>query len=165
MSRVKKKMKGLRRPRSELQHYQHPDVFGEWMGYEIAKVDWKNHEIESQLKIRRDHLSPAARVHGGVISAFFDSSLGAAVFTTMGPWDMASTVELKVNYLKPIELGDLLRIRARVVFRGKRLVVAQADLYRNREKTPVAIATGTFYVVAGEAKGGKKTKRAQRSTP
>ena len=155
----------VERPRDRMKHYQHPDVFGEWVGYELTRVDWKKFEVETRLEIRRDHLSAAARVHGGVIAAFFDASLGAAVFTTMEPTDLTSTVELKVNYLQPLELGDVLKIRAKVVFRGKRLAVTQADLYRNSEKKPVAIATATFYVVAadgkkrekGEAKGRRRT--------
>ncbi len=146
------------RPRDRMKHYQHPDVFGEWVGYELSKVDWKRFEVETRLEIRRDHLSAAARVHGGVIAAFFDASLGAAVFTTMEPTDLTSTVELKVNYLKPLELGDILTIRAKVVFRGKRLAVTQADLYRNRERKPVAIATATFYVVAADSKKREKVR-------
>ena len=152
----------VQRPRDRMTHYQHPDVFGDWVGYELTKVDWKKHEVETRLEIRRDHLSAAARVHGGVIAAFFDASLGAAVFTTMEPTDLTSTVELKVNYLRPLELGDILKIRAKVVFRGKRLAVTRADLFRNSDKSPVAIASATFYVVAADGKKREKGKATGR---
>ena len=131
-----------------LENYTYPDKFGEALGYEVRKMDRKKFTAETVLKIRVDHLSPAKRVHGGVISAFFDISCGAAVFTTMQPRDFCSTVELKVNYLRPLDLGDLLCAKTAVVFRGKHLCVVHGYIYRNREKEPVAMATATFNVVS-----------------
>jgi uncharacterized protein (TIGR00369 family) len=132
-----------------LEHYMNPDKFGEMVGYRVDKLDRKKFRAELVLKIREDHLSPAMRVHGGVISAFFDFGFGAAVFTTLGPKDFCSTVELKVNYLRPLHLGDFLRCKTEVVFRGKRLCVLQGFLYRNKEKEPVSMATATFNIVSG----------------
>lgn len=143
-------LKRRKQPRSRFQHlenYRHPDQFGKWLGYEITRLDRKKYEIESRLRIREDHLSPAGRVHGGVVSAFFDYSCGAAVFTTLGPRDFCSTVELKVNYFRPLDLGDELRARCRVAFRGRRLCVIHGYLYRGKEKDPVAMTTATFNVV------------------
>ena len=137
-------------PKSGLKNYQHPDQFGEWLGYKIVKIDRKKFEAKVSLKLRDDHLSPAGRVHGGVVSAFFDFASGAAVFSTLGTHDFCSTVELKVNYFRPLNSGDKLVAMAKVVFRGKRLCVVHSYLYRVREKEPMAMATATFNVVAAE---------------
>jgi acyl-CoA thioesterase len=134
-----------------LENYQYPDQFGNWLGYKVVQIDKNLHKAEVELQIREDHLSPAKRVHGGVVSAFFDFSFGAAVFSTLGPRDYCSTVELKVNYLRPIELGDLLLAKTEVIFRGKRLCVLHGYAYRNGEKEPVAMATATFNVVLSRA--------------
>lgn len=128
-------------------NYRYPDKFGEWLGYKVIKFDSQTRTAEVQLQIREDHLSPAKRVHGGVVSAFFDFACGVAAFSTLGPHDFCSTVELKVNYLKPIELGNLLLAKTAVVFRGKRLCVLHGYAYRNEEVEPVAMATATFNVV------------------
>ncbi len=130
-----------------LENYSYPDRFGDWLGYKILVLDRVNFKAEVELKIREDHLSPARRVHGGVVSAFFDMACGAAVFATMEPKDFCSTVELKINYLRPIELGDLLLAKSEVVFRGKRLCVLHGYAFRNGEKNPVAMATATYNVV------------------
>jgi uncharacterized protein (TIGR00369 family) len=130
-----------------LENYRHKDHFGEWLGYSVDRVDRKRFTATGSLVLREDHLSPAGRVHGGVISAFFDFACGAAVFSTLAPKDLCSTVELKVNYLRPLFVGDRLRAKARVVFRGKRLCVVQGEILRNRERQPVAIATATFNVI------------------
>jgi uncharacterized protein (TIGR00369 family) len=153
---------------SELENYRHPDAFGRWLGYQVLKrtraTAQEPASAQVYLQIREDHLSPAQRAHGGVISALFDIACGAAVFSTLGPKDYCSTVELKVNYLRPIHLGDHLVAQAQVVFRGKRLCVLQAQAFcqdsaplpgplesgasEKGPSQPVAIATATFNVVS-----------------
>lgn len=137
-----------------LVNYTHPDTFGNWLGYTVTVADKVKHTAETELQIREDHLSPAGRVHGGVISAFFDYACGAACFTTLGPKDFCSTVELKVNYLRPVELGDFLVARTQVVHRGKRLCVLQGLMVRTHARgaklaaeESVALATATFNIV------------------
>lgn len=133
-----------------LKNYQYPDQFGNWMGYRVISMDKEHHAAEVGLTIRKDHLSPANRVHGGVIAALFDFGCGAAVFTMLGPEDFCSTVELKVNYMRPLELGDEIRIQAKVIFKGKRLCVLHGFAYRDlpeADEQPVAMATATFNVV------------------
>lgn len=131
----------------DLKNYTLPDKYGSWLGYRVISFDKKNAKAKLGLALRKDHLSPSGRIHGGVISGFFDFACGAAVFSTMGPDDFCSTVELKVNYFHPLNAGDVLTCEARSVFRGKRLGVAHALLYRKGEKAPVAMATATFNIV------------------
>ena len=138
----------------KLENYTHPDKFGEMLGYRISRLDRKKFRAEALLEIREKHLSPAARVHGGVVSAFFDNTFGAAVFTSLGPRDFCSTVELKVNYLKPLHLGDILRCKTEIVYRGRRLCVCQGFIYRNKEKQPVAMATATFNIIGIDSQKG-----------
>ncbi|MGK5085445.1 PaaI family thioesterase [Bdellovibrionota bacterium FG-1] len=140
---------------ASLKNYQHPDKFGLWLGYRVVQIDREKNEAEVALEIRDDHLSSAGRVHGGVIAAFFDFACGAAVFSTLGPNDFCSTVELKVNYFYPISLGDKLVARTQVVFRGKKLCVAHGMLFRNDDEKPVAMITGTFNVVSASTGGAK----------
>lgn len=122
-------------------------MYGDWLGYKLVSLNRKKREAKLALTLRDEHLSPARRVHGGVVSGFFDFACGAAVFSTLGPNDFCSTVELKVNYFRPLFSGDKLTSLAKVVFRGNRLCVAEAHLYRGKEKEPVAMATATFNIV------------------
>lgn len=133
---------------NRLEHYQHPDVFGELLGYEVTASDPKKRTATTELKIRYEHLSPAGRVHGGVISAFFDYACGAALFPLLASRDFCSTVELKVNYFRPLELKDHLIAETQVVFKGKRLSVIHGYIYRKGEKDPVAMATATYNIVS-----------------
>lgn len=125
--------------------FKHPDKFGEWLGYSILSFDKDTRSAESKLDIRKDHLSPAGRVHGGVISGFFDFACAAAVFTTLTKKEICSTIELKVNYLLPMDLGDELNAKTQVVFRGNKLCVVHGFIYNKGKKA--AMATATFNIV------------------
>jgi acyl-CoA thioesterase len=129
-----------------LRNYNLPDKYGAWLGYDVIK--YKKGQAWLGLKLREDHLSPSGRIHGGVVSGFFDFACGAAVFTTMGAQDYCSTVELKVNYFQPLDPGSSLVCHSKVIFRGKRLCVIHALLYRDGDKRPVAMATATFNIVS-----------------
>lgn len=131
-----------------LKNYQSTDEFGNWLGYKIEKLDRKNFQAIGSLLLRKDHLSPAGRIHGGVISSFFDFLCGATVFSTMKEDDFCSTIELKVHYFKPLASGDKLKGMGSVVFRGKRLCVVQSYMFRNKETEPVAMASATFNIVS-----------------
>lgn len=128
-------------------NYPGQDRYGKWLGYKIAKIDRKTLTVTTSLVLRGDHLSPSGRVHGGVMAGFFDYSCGAATFMTMQPQDFCSTVELKVNYFRPLDAGNRLRAETKVMFRGKRLCVLHSLLYRDGEKKPVGMATATFNIV------------------
>ncbi|MBL4658361.1 MAG: PaaI family thioesterase [Flavobacteriales bacterium] len=133
-----------------MDHFQHPDNFGDWMGYTIDSINRESKSALTGLSIREDHLSPAGKVHGGVISGFFDFACGAAVFTILGKKDFCSTVELKVNYLQPISLGDEIVSKTEVIFEGRKICVVHGFIFVNGAEDPSAMVTGTFNIVRGK---------------
>ena len=60
-----------------------PDIYGEWLGYQIEEVCLQKGFVRTSLKVRQDHLSPSGAVHGGVISGFLDFTCGCAVFAVI----------------------------------------------------------------------------------
>ena len=129
-----------------LGQYTLPDHFGAIVGYEVRSIDRNARSARVGMVAKREHLSPSGKVHGGVISALLDYSSGAAMCTVIGEHDYMSTVELKVNYFRPIELGDNLEAESKVVFQGKKLCVMHTFLYRNSQPDPVAMASSTFNI-------------------
>ena len=130
-----------------LESYQKPDQFGQLIGYQVCGFDRQGKEARVGLEVADKHLSPSGKAHGGVLSALLDYACGVAVCTTLGEKDLCSTVELKVNYLRPVELGDRLIAVAKVAFRGNKLCVLNAQLNRHGENEPVALASSTYHIV------------------
>jgi uncharacterized protein (TIGR00369 family) len=134
-----------------MQVFPNRDNYGEWLGYKVESADREAQRTRVSLVIRAEHLSPAGKVHGGVVAGLFDFACGATVFITLGQGQVCSTVELKVNYLRPLVEGDVLEADTSVVFRGKRLCVLQSTLRRTQAPEPVAIATATFNIADARA--------------
>jgi uncharacterized protein (TIGR00369 family) len=75
------------------------------------------------------HLNPAGVVHGGWAATVLDSALGCAVQTTLARGEIYTTIEFKVNLMRPItpETGEIV-CEGTVVQRGRTVAVSQATL-------------------------------------
>jgi uncharacterized protein (TIGR00369 family) len=90
-------------------------------------------------------------VHGGILGDLADAAMGYAVISTLAPDETFTTLEYKVNFLRPAFSGKL-RCHARVEPRGKTIAYAVADILNDEGKV-IAKAVSTSLIVkrAGEA--------------
>jgi uncharacterized protein (TIGR00369 family) len=92
--------------------------------------------------------SPAGSVQGGFTAMLADAALTGAVFTTAPPGTAMASLDLKVNYLRPVlPDGGELRASASFTHRGRSLAVASAELSKDGER--VALATGSAMFLPG----------------
>ena len=75
------------------------------------------------------HYNPLGTVHGGWTGTILDSALGCAVHAALSPGEGYTTVEFKVNIVRPVfETSGRLVCDGRVVHRGKRIATSEATL-------------------------------------
>lgn len=110
------------------------------LGLEIEKFE--HGTCSSRLRIKDTLLNKHGVVHGGVIYSLADISMGVAVYSTLKKGEETSTVEIKINYLKPAKTS-LLTCEAKILKKGKNIAVMEAEI-RSGEKTLIAKALGTF---------------------
>ena len=81
------------------------------------------------------HYNPIGAVHGGLACTLFDSAMGCAVHTMLPAGVGYTTVELKVNFLRPIDAktGRLL-CEGTTINVGGRIATAEARLRDERGK-------------------------------
>lgn len=85
-------------------------------------------------------------LHGGVISALLDTAGGAAVWSRIEANDRVSTVDLRVDYLRPGRPLPLIG-QGRVVRLGNRVGVAELRAFHpGAEDKPVAAGMGVYNV-------------------
>ncbi|MBR9844293.1 MAG: PaaI family thioesterase [Rhodobacteraceae bacterium] len=87
--------------------------------------------------------------HAGLTFSLGDSAAGYAALSVMPPEAEVLTTEMKINLLAPAR-GSGLRAVGRVIKPGRRLVIAQADVYaldENGTETHIALLTGTMFPV------------------
>lgn len=90
-----------------------------------------------------DHFNPSGVIHGGWASAILDSALGCCVWT-MTPVGLAyTTVEFKVNLVRPLQpdSGELI-CEARVLHMGKNIATSEGTL-KNADGKLIAHGTET----------------------
>ena len=89
----------------------------------------------------REHLNPLGTVHGGWTAAVMDSALGCAVFATTLPGEAYTTIEFKVNLVRPVlpGMGEV-SCEGRVVHRGRTIATSEAWL---RDGNGKLLAHGT----------------------
>jgi uncharacterized protein (TIGR00369 family) len=115
------------------------------MGFALAEVEAGRAVFECQPS--ESHYNPIGTVHGGVISTLLDSALSCAIHTTLPAGSGYTTVELKVNFVRPVVVGaGTLRSEGRVIHVGSRLATAEARLTDAAGKL-YAHAVGTCLVV------------------
>ena len=81
-------------------------------------------------------------VHGGVTATLADAAVGIALMQRHGGERPATTVELKVNYLRPAGKGKL-TARAHLLKAGSTLAVGRADVTDDQQQL-IATALVTY---------------------
>lgn len=86
--------------------------------------------------------NPIGTVHGGWAMTLLDSAMGCAVHTTLGVGERYTTLEVKVNFVRPttVDTGSV-RCEGRVLHRGGTIATAEGRLVA--EATGKLLAHGT----------------------
>lgn len=125
-----------------LEAYNKTNQFGRFlnMSYEVVKPG----KITYTLPVTKDFLATSKAMHGGAIAAFMDAIVGvAAVSLSSLKGNVVSTVEFKINYLKPVFFGEILKGEGTVISEGNRIIICKGEIFNNKNEL-VAIATSTM---------------------
>jgi uncharacterized protein (TIGR00369 family) len=78
---------------------------------------------------RYDFYNPLDSVHGGYTAALLDSCMSCAVHSTLDVGYNYATLEVKINYVRPIvaETGEV-RAEGKIVSTGRRIATAEGRL-------------------------------------
>ena len=118
--------------------------FARLLGFEVENVE--EGKVTFVLEPAESHYNPFGVVHGGVAATLFDSALGCSIQTLLPPGQAAPTMELHINYIRPITISTgRIRCSGRVVHLGKRSAIAEGRLVDMDGKL-YAHATGTFVI-------------------
>jgi uncharacterized protein (TIGR00369 family) len=64
-------------------------------------------KVTVELEAGPQHTSPPGTLHGGVLCDIADAAMGMALFSLLDDGVAFATVELKINFLKPVWSGHL----------------------------------------------------------
>src|SRR6266404_318356 len=62
--------------------------------------------------------NPMGTLHGGILCDVADAAMGIAFASTLAPGESFTTIELKINFLRPVRIAKL-RAEGHVIQRGR----------------------------------------------
>lgn len=99
------------------------------------------------------HANPMGTLHGGVLCDIADAAMGMAYAANLGEGETFTTLELKINFLKPVRTGTL-RAIGRVVKAGRTVGLVECDIVDDQDAL-VARASSTCMTLRGEQAEGR----------
>ncbi len=102
-------------------------------------------EIRYRFPTYEKHCATPKALHGGAIAAFMDAVLGvSALSLSCEQQKLVSTIELKLNFLKPAAPNHVLLGAGKVVSSGNRIIVAEGIITDEETGAEIARGSGTF---------------------
>jgi acyl-CoA thioesterase len=80
------------------------------------------------LVVGDKHLNPHGVAHGAVLYALADTGMGAALYPTLSAGEICATIQITMNYFKPVRSGTLL-CTTELVNRGKSVAHLESQLF------------------------------------
>ena len=93
------------------------------------------------MEVGTKHANPMGTVHGGVLCDIGDAALSTAYMSTLEEGQLFTTVDLRINFLRPVRSGRLEAV-GRVVHRGRNLGMAESEVTKGTGEL-VAKLSGT----------------------
>ncbi len=117
---------------------------GNWLAPVL--VDAEQGTVTLEYAVRREMTNPYGNIHGGMMSALIDETIGWAVVSLELPQHYTS-LNLNIDFLYSIREGETLRATGRIVRAGKKIIHAEC-LVENAEGQLLAKATSNLVVTS-----------------
>ena len=125
--------------------YPKPSI-GRTLGFTLVSVS--PGEAVFEMAVGPHLLNPLGSVHGGVALTLIDSAAGCAVHTELPAGTGYTTIETKVNFVRPISADSgMLRATGRVLNLGRQIASAEAHILSDQDKL-LAHGTSTLFIMA-----------------
>jgi acyl-CoA thioesterase len=114
-----------RRAEQELTRGLRQSNAGKLFGFELEAAEPGRAVL--RMRVTSKHKQVHGVVHGGVLAALADTAGGLATYMVVPPGTRLATVEMKINYLEPVDRGTIVA-QARVLRRGRNFAVVDCDV-------------------------------------
>jgi uncharacterized protein (TIGR00369 family) len=99
------------------------------------------------------HANPMGTLHGGILCDISDATMGMAFASTLADEESFTTVELKINFFRPVWQTHL-KAKAIVVQRGHTIGYIECNILDEDDRL-IAKATSTCMVLRGHKAAGR----------
>lgn len=115
------------------------DLFSQWLGIEVIEVAEGYSKIK--MTVRNEMINGLGIVHGGIAFSLADS---AFAFACNNRNVLSVALDTSINFLKPVQVGDILIAEAKELHNGKSTGLYQINII-NQHHHLVAVFKGTCF--------------------
>ncbi len=123
------------------------------IGFEPISIEKGAAVFKLETTLER-HANPMGTVHGGIFCDLADGAMGMACASLLAEGESFTTLELKINFLRPVRDAKL-EARARAVHAGNAMVYLECDVVTVPDEKLVAKASCTCLILRGDAAKGR----------
>jgi uncharacterized protein (TIGR00369 family) len=128
-----------------------PPPIAQLIGFRLVEIGHGEAIIE--FEAGEAHANPMGTLHGGVLCDVADAAMGIAFASTLDEGESFTTLELKINFMKPVWKARL-KATGRVVKRGRVIGLIECDV-TDEGGSLVARSSSTCMILRGEQAQGR----------
>jgi uncharacterized protein (TIGR00369 family) len=128
-----------------------PPPVGDLIGLRFTAVE--PGEATFELDAGPRHASPLGTVHGGILCDLADAAMGCAHASLLEDDESFTTLELKMNFLKPVWEGHLTAV-ATMVKAGRTIGLSECRV-TDETGSLIAFAVSTLLTLRGDSARGR----------
>jgi uncharacterized protein (TIGR00369 family) len=128
-----------------------PPPIATLIGFTIGSIEPGRVVVE--MNAGPQHANPMGTLHGGVLCDLADAAMGMAYASSLDEGETFTTLELKINFLKPVWTGRL-TATGRLVKGGNTVGLVECDVHDDKDRL-VARASSTCMTLRGQQAEGR----------
>jgi uncharacterized protein (TIGR00369 family) len=105
-----------------------------------------------ELAAGPQHANPMGTLHGGILCDIADAAMGIAFASTLAPGESFTTIELKINFFRPV-WEAILKAEGKVVRRGSSVGYVECEITDEKGRLVAKAASTCMVLRAERAKG------------
>jgi uncharacterized protein (TIGR00369 family) len=121
------------------------------LGFTLTHIEPGAATIE--IDVTERFWNPMGTLHGGILVDIADAAMGLAYAAALEDGESFTTLELKINYLRPFKEGHLKAV-AKTVQHGRTVGIMDCDVFDERGKV-IARSSSTCLTLRGEQTRGR----------
>ena len=132
-------------------HAHYADTFNGMLNAHLVTCDYNGHTATFAMDGKPWMANPNGVLHGGVTASFLDFTMGVVSRYYSGG-HITPTIQMNVNYLRPVPIKGPIYCRATVRLNGLHICGVTAELWTgNDSQSLCATAEGSYYVQRGHS--------------
>jgi uncharacterized protein (TIGR00369 family) len=128
-----------------------PPPVAQLVGFRLTAIE--PGEAVVDFEATEKHWNPMGTLHGGILCDVADAAMGIAYNSILEDDESFTTLELKINFLRPVRT-EKLRAVGKIVKRGKTIGLVECDV-TNSEGALIARCSSTCMTLRGEQARGR----------